>query len=91
MLRQAYQQEVVRVRLWGSKIARLYVQRINALYAAKGAREIFALRSLALHPLRGVLAGKYALRLDGFWRLIVVFIGKEMKVVRVEEVTKHYE
>lgn len=89
-LGQAYIDETLRVRLWGEKIARLYVQRISILYAAKDAREVFGIRSLGLHALRGKMKGKHALRLDVSWRLVVEFSGKEMKVVSVEEVSKHY-
>ena len=51
---------------------------------------MFGLRSLALHPLKGGMKGKHALRIDDSWRLIVVFVGDAMKVVRIEEVSKHY-
>lgn len=89
-LRDAYEQQAVGVRLWGEKIANLYVQRVNALHAASDARVLFALRSLGLHPLKGERKGQHAMRLDGFWRLIVAFQDEALKVVRVEEVSKHY-
>jgi plasmid maintenance system killer protein len=89
-LREAYQDSSCGRRLWGAKIARLYVQRVNALYAARDARELFGLRSLALHQLKGDLKGKHALRLDISWRLVLVFTGTEMKVVSVENASKHY-
>jgi toxin HigB-1 len=58
--------------------------------AASSARDLFALQSLRLHPLKGDRKGQHAMNLDESWRLVVVFTGKEWKAVRVEEVSKHY-
>ena len=69
----------------------MYVQRVDALYAAPDAQAIRALRSLVLHALGGGRKGQHAIRLDGFYRLIVVFENWTMTVVRIEEVSKQYD
>lgn len=89
-LRKCYEDNRTRTREWGAKIGRLYVQRVDALLAAGDAQTLRALRSLDFHALTGERKGEYALRLDGFYRLIVSFLDKGMTIVRVEEVSKHY-
>jgi plasmid maintenance system killer protein len=89
-LAKRYQDHKAARRAWGEKVAVRYAQRVNALYAAERAEDLFALRSLALHPLKGDRQGQHALRLDDSWRLVVRFAGKALTVVTVEEVTKHY-
>jgi plasmid maintenance system killer protein len=77
-------------KLWGEKVARAYVSRVNFLHAAASARDVLAVNAYRLHPLKGERAGQHALNLCGAWRLIVVFTDKAMSVVRVEEVSDHY-
>ncbi len=89
-LETCYRDAKVAQRAWGQKIARRYVQRVDTLYAAKGAKDLFALRALDLHPLKGKRQGQHALRLDDAWRMLVRFDDKGMTVVTVEEVSKHY-
>jgi hypothetical protein len=54
-LETSYRDAKVAQRAWGQKIARRYVQRVDSLYAAKAAKDLFALR--ALHPLKGKRQG----------------------------------
>ncbi len=89
-LERCYQDGDTARRAWGEKIARRYVQRIDALYAAKTAKDLFALRSLRLHPLKGNRQGQHAIRLDDAWRLVVRFAGDRLTIVTVEEVSRHY-
>ena len=53
-------------------------------------KDLAALRSLRLHPLKGTRRGRHAINLDGAWRLVVRFEGERLTIVRVEEVSKHY-
>jgi plasmid maintenance system killer protein len=89
-LERSYRDNRLARTLWGEKIARCYVQRIDQLYAAETARELFALRALRLHPLKGERQGQHALRLDDAWRVVVRFEGERLTIVTVEEVSKHY-
>jgi plasmid maintenance system killer protein len=52
-LRRAYEDEKIRTREWGRVVARLYVQRIDTLYAAENAQTLRALQSLRFHALTG--------------------------------------
>ncbi len=89
-LERRYRDSAEAQRAWGEKIARRYVQRVDAVYEAERAKDLFTLQSLRLHPLKGQRRGQHAMRLDDTWRLIVRFEGERLTVVRVEEVSKHY-
>jgi proteic killer suppression protein len=89
-LRQAYEALRVGKRLWGEKIATLYMQRVNTLHAVDGAPQLRELRHLRFHALKGGREGEYAIDLDVSWRLTMTFGNKGMTIVRVEEVSKHY-
>ena len=89
-LERRYQEQAEAQKVWGEKIARRYVQRVDALYEAETAADSFSLRALRLHPLKGKRRGQHAMRLDDSWRLIVRFEGERLTIVTVEEVSKHY-
>ncbi len=89
-LESCYRELMLARRDWGERVARAYVRRINTLHAAKDARDLFALRSLDLHPLKGERKGQYAIRLGDRERLIVSFAAADLTVVRIEEVSRHY-
>lgn len=89
-LERCYRELALARREWGERVARAYVQRIDTLYAAQDVRDLFALRALDLHPLKGERKGHYAMRLGDRERLIVTFAGAGLKVVRIEEVSPHY-
>jgi len=89
-LERCYVQSSEGKRAWGEKVARLYGRRVDALYAAESAQDLYALAALRFHPLKGDRAGQYAIWLTEFMRLIVTFKDRAMTVVQVEEVSKHY-
>src|SRR4051794_5601684 len=89
-LEQCFRELALAKREWGERVARAYVQRVSTLYAAKDMRDLFALRALDLHPLKGERKGQYAIRLGERERLIVTFADMDLTVVRVEEVSRHY-
>ena len=89
-LRRCYEDQKQRVRAWGEKIARRYLDRVNRLYAAETAEDLRAFPELRFHPLTGDRKGEWAMNLDNFWRLVVVFEDDQLTVVRIEEVSKHY-
>lgn len=76
--------------MWGPAVARKYVQRIDLLQEASGLAEIEALPGLRCHPLKGRRRGQFAVTLHDRWRLIFSLLGRQVKIVRIEEVTKHY-
>ena len=89
-LRSRYQDYACGSKLWGSKIARAYIRRIGTILAADRLSGLYTIRSLRLHPLKGIREGQLAIDLDGQWRMIIIHIEAEAKVV-VMEVTNHYD
>lgn len=76
---------------WGDEVARKYILRINTLKHARDVDEISKLPGLRFHRLKGQRTGEYAIMLTGFYRLIVTLEGEHASVVRIEEVSKHYD
>ncbi|MGZ5426694.1 MAG: type II toxin-antitoxin system RelE/ParE family toxin [Thermoanaerobaculia bacterium] len=89
-LERCYREIRLAQREWGHKVGRTYIQRINTLWAARDSRDLFALKALDMHPLKGDRRGQFAIRLGGRERLIVAFEDDAWTIVRVEEVSKHY-
>ena len=89
-LREAYTTQKKAVKLWGQVVARKYVQRIDGLYAAGSADDLFKIPPLRFHPLEGDKEGKYSLTVHGRTRLIVSFDDEALTKAVVEEVNRHY-
>jgi proteic killer suppression protein len=90
-LRRCYEEEVEANRVWGRETARRYIERVNILYRVKHAGELAAFAALRFHELKGKRKEQYALKLTGLMRLIVTFEDQALTIVRVEEVSKHYD
>jgi proteic killer suppression protein len=86
---EAYEEVDRAVRQWGPDVARKYVQRVDALYAAQDFDEIKRFRAFGAHQLKGQRAGQWALTLTMRWRLIVI-PSEDGETVTIKEVTKHY-
>jgi len=86
-LERAYLEGHAAIREWGDVVGRKYVQRIDAVRAAASFEDLFTLRALRLHPLKGEHEGKHALTIHDRWRLIVRSTGTHVEVL---EVTNHY-
>lgn len=89
-LERCYREIRLAQREWGQKVGRTYIQRINTLWAARNGRDLFILKALAMHPLKGERRGQHSIRLGDRERLIVAFEDDAWTIVRVEEVSKHY-
>jgi len=89
-LEKGYREHAHGVKMWGPVVARKYIQRIDILQEASDLTEIKALPGLDCHPLRGQRKGQFAVSLHGRWRLIFSLAGARVKIIRIEEVTKHY-
>ena len=87
-LARAHADHSVAVRLWGEVVARKYAQRIELIASAPAFPDLVTLAALRLHPLKGPLAGRWAMVLHGRWRLIVAIEGNS---VRIMEVSNHYD
>lgn len=91
-LEKCFRREARGRRAWGEAVARRYIQRIQIIQAAKTLADLYAVPSLRFHVLKGDREGQYAMTLTGYWRLIVTVPGESgSSVVRVEEVSKHYD
>lgn len=87
---RCYQKQAVAVRTWGPVTGRKYIDRINILYQAKSAQDLYAIPQLDFHPLTGNRQGQYALKLSGQMRLIVTFKDAAQTEVQIKEVSDHY-
>ena len=90
-LEKCYQEHRLAAREFGEEVARKYIQRVNVIKAAKGLDELTRLPGLRCHPLTGNRQGQYAINLTGFHRLIFRLEGEQLRIVRIEEVSKHYD
>ena len=70
-LRRAYEQESLAVRAWGQQVGRQYIRRLNIIRLARSFDDLYKIRPLNLHPLRGDREGQYGINLSGQMRLIV--------------------
>lgn len=86
---QAYEEVDRAIRLWGLDVARKYIQRVEAIYAAQNFDVIKRIRAFEPHELKGQRAGEWALALTRRWRLIVI-PSEDGETVTIKEVTKHY-
>jgi len=89
-LRKCYESERTRVRKWGAKVARRYVDRINQLKAANSVGDLGRSPWLRYHSLKGPRKGQHAVWLTHRWRLIFTLHGDDLAIVWVEEVSRHY-
>ncbi len=89
-LRRCYEHHKEAAKRWNEKVARRYVQRINILRACQSMADLSTFPQLRFQPLKGRMQGRYAIMLDGFWRLILSFDKADQRVC-VEEVSKHYD
>jgi len=72
-------------------IARKYVQRINIFKAMHNMDELMPAPGMNCHPLKGDRKGQFAVTLTRRVRLIFTHHAGECELVRVEEVSKHYD
>jgi len=89
-LKKEYTSSKDATKAYGLNVARKYIQRVNIIKNALDIDELLLLPGLRCHPLKGERRGQYALKLTGFYRLIFSLDGKQMEIVCIEEVSKHY-
>ncbi len=88
-LRKSYEQSGKAIKKWGPPVARKYIARVEQLYAVSNFQEIFKIRAMHFHLLKGPYKGKYSITLAGRWRLIVTK-GDSEERLNMEEVSNHY-
>jgi proteic killer suppression protein len=90
-LKKCYEEHQRAVREFGEDVARKYIQRINLIGSTPDFDQLKSLPGLRCHALTGNRQGQYAINLNGFYRLIFTLEGEELQIVRIEEVSKHYD
>ncbi|MCF8243132.1 MAG: type II toxin-antitoxin system RelE/ParE family toxin [Melioribacteraceae bacterium] len=76
---------------YGEQVSRKYIERINIIKKSNNIDELIAMRTLRCHPLKGADKGKWSIKLTGFMRLIFTLQGEKLEIVKIEEVSKHYD
>ncbi len=89
-LQRNYEESARAIRQWGPDVGRKYITRINALQAVRNFQEVYNIRAMRLHPLKGSKRGELSIYLTGRWRLIVTK-GDTEESVTIEEVSNHYD
>lgn len=90
-LEECYRESAKAARAFGPDIGRRYIGRINLIKAASDLDTLKNLPGLRCHPLHGDREGQWAATLSGRSRLIFTFSDSAMTIVRIEEVSKHYD
>lgn len=90
-LRKQYEDHRQAERTYGKQVARRYIERVNIIRKARDLDELRDLPGLKCHPLKGERKGQWAVNLTGFYRLIFTLQGEQLEIVRIEEVSKHYD
>ena len=90
-LQKQYEKSREAEKAFGREVARKYVQRVDIIKQARDLNELCALPGLRCHSLRGDRQGQWAVKLTGYCRLLFTLEGKRLEIVRIEEVSKHYD
>lgn len=76
---------------FGEVVGRRYIQRINIIRSSRNIEDLKAQRSLRCHPLKGDRKGQWAINLTNRYRLLFSLHGQDARIVRIEEVSNHYD
>lgn len=90
-LKKQYENSKKAISSYGEQVARKYIERINIIKKSNNIDELIAIRTLKCHPLKGADKGKWSIKLTGFMRLIFTLQGEKLEIVKIEEVSKHYD
>lgn len=73
-------------RLFGVPIGRKYIQRLAVLRATDKFSQLYGLRALRLHPLKGNREGQYSMTLTENYRLIIEKVQEDkVRIIDVED------
>lgn len=90
-LEACYRESARAIRDFGPEVGRRYIGRINLIKATPDLDALLSLPGLRCHPLHGDRQGQWAATLIDRARLIFTFSDDAMTIVRIEEVSKHYD
>lgn len=74
---------------WSPALMRAYRKRVNQIRQAPNQQVLYAFKSLRLEKLKGKMQGKYSMRINDQFRLIVRFAKKNGKdtviIIKIED------
>ena len=74
------------IRLFGVPVGRKYIQRLAVLRATDKFSQLYGLRALRLHVLKGNRAGQYSVALNENYRLIMEKVQEDaVRIIDVED------
>lgn len=88
-LRKLYEKHAFCQQKLDQAVCRKYIQRVNLIKAARDFGEFRALPGLACHLLEPKHRGFWAVKLTGFYRLIIS-VDEDLNEITIEDVVKHY-
>ena len=89
-LEKQYLRKTEAIKAYGPNVAKKYILRIGILKSAKCFDDLYDISVLDFHPLTGNRKGQFAIKLTGFYRLIITNDGEVFDIVKIEEVSGHY-
>jgi toxin HigB-1 len=74
------------------EVVRAYRKRLQLIRAAPDERDFYALKSLHFEKLKGDREGRYSMRLNAQWRLILRFVNRDddKKVVVIVSIADYH-
>jgi len=90
-LEKHYLDHKAAIKAYGKSVATRYIERINIIKSATGIEQLEKLPGLNCEPLKGDRDGEWSIKLTGFMRLIFTLEGEAFEIVRIKEVSKHYD
>lgn len=89
-LQKQYESVKEAEKAYGVQVAKKYIMRVTILKSAKSFEDLYKIPSLKFHPLKGNRKGEYAIKLTGYWRLIITNDAETFDIAKIEEVSDHY-
>ncbi len=89
-LQKQYESSKEAAKAYGVQVAKKYIMRVAILKSVKCFEDLSKIPSLKFHPLKGNRKGEYAIKLTGYWRLIITNDGEIFDIAKIEEVSDHY-
>ncbi|PID64023.1 MAG: plasmid maintenance system killer [Gammaproteobacteria bacterium] len=90
-LRDCFLNSKKAIKTYGDVVGKKYIQRIQIIKAVASLDDLIVQQPLRCHELKGNRKGQYAINLTGQCRLIFTLEGETLNVVKIEEVSKHYD
>lgn len=89
-LEYCYKSHQKAVRRYGPVVGKKYIQCVTTIQRVKDIRELTERAGLRCHILKGDREGQYAINITVRYRLIFSLQDALLKIIRIEEVSKHY-